>query len=283
VILSTEATREQSLNYGCLVIDRQSSEVLHYVEKPTTFLSTMISCGVYIFTPSIFQHLSDAFQTKVQNLAKGIVESGEYAEGAIWFEEDIFPKLAALKIFYAYHTTKWWSQLKSAAAAIYANRHCLALYHRTHPERLAVDGQPAKIIDDVYIHKTARIHPTAVIGPNVSIGKNAVVGAGVRIKESIILPGVTLQDHCCILHSIVGWNSTVGTWARVEGTPIGPNPNMPFAKLINKPLFNADGRLNPNITILGSKVQIPGEVVVLNSIVLPHKELSDSYKNQIIL
>lgn len=43
----------------------------------------------------------------------------------------------------------------------------------------------------------------------------------------------------------------VGQWSRVEGTPIGPNPNMPFAKMENKPLFKPDGRLNPAITILG--------------------------------
>jgi len=64
IILSTEATREQALNYGCLVVDRQTSEVLHYVEKPTTFVSAMINCGVYIFTPSIFQHLANAFQKR---------------------------------------------------------------------------------------------------------------------------------------------------------------------------------------------------------------------------
>lgn len=96
-------------------------------------------------------------------------------------------------------------------------------------------------------------------------------------------------------------------WSRVEGTPSGPNPNMPFAKLESKPLFNTDGRLNPSITILGRiiyilfitsffsvnakwmtlslgcNVQVPGEVIIMNSIVLPHKELSGSYKNQIIL
>jgi len=33
----------------------------------------------------------------------------------------------------------------------------------------------------------------------------------------------------------------------------------------------------------GSNVQIPGEVVILNSVVLPDKELYASYKNQIIL
>jgi len=33
----------------------------------------------------------------------------------------------------------------------------------------------------------------------------------------------------------------------------------------------------------GNNVTIPGEVVVLNAVVLPHKELGSSSKNQIIL
>lgn len=35
--------------------------------------------------------------------------------------------------------------------------------------------------------------------------------------------------------------------------------------------------------LLGNNVTIPGEVVVLNAVVLPHKELGSSSKNQIIL
>lgn len=72
-------------------------------------------------------------------------------------------------------------------------------------------------------------------------------------------------------------------WARVEGTPSDPDPNKPFAKMDNPPLFNNDGRLNPSITILGYSVSVPSEMVLLNSIVLPHKELSRSFKNEIIL
>lgn len=51
----------------------------------------------------------------------------------------------------------------------------------------------------------------------------------------------------------------------------------------NPPLFNVDGKLNPSITILGSCVRVPAEKILLNSIVLPHKELSRSFKNEIIL
>lgn len=85
----------------------------------------------------------------------------------------------------------------------------------------------------------------------MSIGPNVVVGPGVRIRESILLEGVHIEEHSVILQSIVGRSSNVGAWARVEGTPSDPNPNKPFAKMENAPLFNSEGRLNPSITILG--------------------------------
>jgi hypothetical protein len=34
----------------------------------------------------------------------------------------------------------------------------------------------------------------------------------------------------------------VGDWSRVEGTPDDPNPNKPFAKMENNPLFNSAGK-----------------------------------------
>ena len=43
----------------------------------------------------------------------------------------------------------------------------------------------------------------------------------------------------------------MGRWARIEGTPNDPNPNKAFAKVDIPDLFNADGRLNPSITVLG--------------------------------
>lgn len=81
----------------------------------------------------------------------------------------------------------------------------------------------------------------------------------------------------------MGRGTTIGSWSRVEGTPTDPDPNKPFAKMDNPPLFNVDGKLNPSITILGCCVTVPPEIILLNSIVLPHKELSRSFKNEIIL
>ena len=77
-----------------------------------------------------------------------------------------------------------------------------------------------------------------------------------------------------------------------------PDPNKQFSKIEQDSLFQ-DGKLHPSITVIGknhlfsselsichsqgNNVTIPGEVVVLNAVVLPHKELGSSSKNQIIL
>ncbi|KAI4887155.1 hypothetical protein NFI96_029437 [Prochilodus magdalenae] len=301
--LHLQANRKQSLNYGCIVENQETSEVLHYVEKPSTFVSDIINCGIYLFTPDIFQHIGSVFQKNQQDLMLDEQSNGWQRAEAIRLEQDIFTALAGQGKLYVYKTDRFWSQIKSAGSAIYASRLYLNQYHKTHPERLAVnkDGGP-KICGNVYIHPTASIDPTAVLGPNVSIGTGVTIGAGVRVRESIILHGATLQvlpllmpsctchrhslsqvrDHSCVLNSIVGWESTIGKWARVEGTPSDPNPNDPYAKIDSETLFR-DGKLTPSITILGCNVTIPSEVIILNSIVLPHKDLNRGFKNQIIL
>ena len=54
-----------------------------------------------------------------------------------------------------------------------------------------------------------------------------------------------------VLYAVIGMNAKIGDWSRVEGTPNDPNPNKPFAKTDNYPLFNQEGKLNPSITIVG--------------------------------
>jgi len=282
-IMATEATKQQSVNYGCMVEDKDTGALLHYVEKPSSYVSTLINCGVYVFSTQIFGMLQTVFTGRQESSRVGVSsKAGE----SMWLERDLLVPLAGTNTAFVYQTNNWWSQIKTAGSAIYANRHSLQLYRLHHPERLAdseTEKPPCNLIGDVYIHPSAKVHPTAVLGPNVSIGTGVTVGAGARVRESIVLGNACIQEHSLTLYSVVGWNSSVGAWARVEGTPEDPNPNKPFAKMECGPLFNTQGQLNPSITILGSHVQVPSEVILLNSIVLPHKELSGSHKNQIIL
>lgn len=43
-------------------------QVLHYVEKPSTFVSDIINCGIYLFKPEIFQHIGTVFQKNQQDM-----------------------------------------------------------------------------------------------------------------------------------------------------------------------------------------------------------------------
>ncbi|XP_076641920.1 GDP-mannose pyrophosphorylase A isoform X1 [Halictus rubicundus] len=287
-IMATEATRQQSINYGCMVLGKDG-EVAHYVEKPSTFVSTLINCGIYLASPDIFQIMADAFyagqhqETFIYSVSRQLNGNGK-DPAHISLEQDILTRLAGTGRLFALPVLRWWSQVKTAGSAIYANRHYLALYKANHSDRLAfTTNGPCQIIGDVYIHPSATVHSTAMLGPNVSIGPNAIVAPGVRIRESIILANAHIQAHSIVLHSIVGKSSYVGEWARIEGTPCDPNPDKPFAKMENLPLFNTNGKLNPSITILGTSVRLAAEKILLNSIVLPHKELTRNFKNEIIL
>ena len=64
VILGTRAPRDQLSRYGCLVKDETTGQVLHYVEKPETFISDLISCGIYIFSNTIFKHIGKFLQDR---------------------------------------------------------------------------------------------------------------------------------------------------------------------------------------------------------------------------
>ena len=60
-ILATEATRQQSVNYGCIVENKETHQVTHYVEKPETFVSALINCGIYVCSLDIFTIIANIF------------------------------------------------------------------------------------------------------------------------------------------------------------------------------------------------------------------------------
>lgn len=118
----TEATRSQSVNFGCVVEDRQTHEVLHYVEKPSTFVSTLINCGVYVLHPSIFDYIRNVYESRLEErygdsdvLRPTLASAAIRVDEAIHFETEIFGSLLAEsgKLFTYIHT-RFWSQIKSA-------------------------------------------------------------------------------------------------------------------------------------------------------------------------
>lgn len=302
-IMGTKVPKDVATRYGCLVAD-EDGKVGHYVEKPETFVSDMISCGMYLFHPDIFNKMQQAVKAhhdKMELQVGHMTYNGDSPD-LVRLEQDVLRPMAGTGTLFVYETTEFWRQIKSAGSALPANKLVLASYRKNCPERLTTvsDGKDSKgptIVGDVFIHPTAQVDPSAKIGPNVSIGPRVIVEAGVRIKESILLDNVEVKAYSCVTFAILGTDTRVGRWCRIEGTPpyatepnISPASNIctDFAGTVwtapTTDLMLPSGMKNPSVTILADNVRAVDEVCVRNCIVLPHKELKNtSYKNEILM
>ncbi|EGC28640.1 mannose-1-phosphate guanylyltransferase [Dictyostelium purpureum] len=271
-IMGTEIESKYANQYGCLVRDEKTAELLHYAEKPETFVSNLINCGVYVFSPQFFDVMGKTMvdlRTSGQNINTDypeITRKGFDSE-RLRLEQDIFVPLAGTGTISVFPYIGFWRQIKNAGASVYCQELYLNHYAKTKPEVLK---KADNIIGNVIIDPTASVDPTALIGPDVYIGPNVKIGKGVRIIHSIVLDQTEIKDHACVIYSIIGWQSLVGVWARIEGIP----NYTPF-------LYSQDKR--KGVTIFGSGAQANGEIIVSNCIVMPHKQLDRNYNNEIIL
>ncbi|CAA3004179.1 mannose-1-phosphate guanyltransferase alpha [Olea europaea subsp. europaea] len=273
-ILVIKVSPESAYQFGELVADPVTNELLHYAEKPETFVSDRINCGVYIFTPDIFTAIQGVSTQRKDRATLRRVSSFEALQPAnrslptdfVRLDQDILSPLTGKKQLYVYETMDFWEQIKNPGMSLKSSGLYLAQFRFTSPHLLASgDGtKNATITGDVFIHPSAKVHPTAkVIGPNVSISANARIGAGVRLVSCIILDDVEIQENAVVIHAIIGWKSSIGRWSRVQAS--------------------GDYNAKLGVTILGESVTVEDEVVVINSIVLPNKTLNVSVQEEIIL
>ncbi len=140
--------------YGVVAANEQTHQVLHYVEKPSSFVSDMVNCGVYVLSPAVLESIRKVF-----------LERSETAQReAIFFEHDIIPRLSNEGELYMFQSRVFWSQIKTAGAAVYANSHYLSRARLEGSLPLATNqANGPKIVGDVYIHPTATVAATAKV------------------------------------------------------------------------------------------------------------------------
>ncbi|KAJ3050063.1 hypothetical protein HK097_008942 [Rhizophlyctis rosea] len=235
-LLGIHIDRPQVHEYGHVVTNADTREVLHIVEKPETSISDLISCGVYLFNKQVFDVMTEAIAKRRPKP----IEAGEEEENSrginsdkVRLEPDVLNLLAADKKLYVYvcdTKREFWMHIKTGDSAVLANKLYLQWFIKNAPGRLfmaprssidVVDSpkaeNTAEVIQPASIHPTATIHPSARLGPNVSVGPGVVIGCGVHITDSIILENVEIKNDSCVLNALIGWDSKVGSCSRVEG------------------------------------------------------------------
>lgn len=189
---------DEPAKYGkSVVVAHETGLIERFVEHGRTFAGNVINAGVYIFSPSLFEHMA-------------IRPSS--------MEKEVLPRLAEETQLYCMHLDGYWMNVKKPRDFLQGQALHLAHLASVRCSELASDA--ASFVGNVKVHSSATIGEGCLIGPDVAVGPGCVIESGVRLARCTLLEGVTVGAHSTVIDSIVGWRSTVGSWTRVEGVSV---------------------------------------------------------------
>ncbi|KAH8599637.1 mannose-1-phosphate guanyltransferase [Bisporella sp. PMI_857] len=191
--------------------------------KPVEFVGNRINAGIYILNPSVLKRI-------------------ELRPTSI--EQETFPAITADGQLHSFDLEGFWMDVGQPKDFLSGTCLYLSSLTKKGSKLLSSLNTPYVHGGNVLIDPSAKIGKNCRIGPNVTIGPDVVIGDGVRLQRSVILAGSKIKDHAWVKSTIVGWNSSVGKWARLE-----------------------------NVTVLGDDVTIGDEIYVNGGSILPHKSI----------
>ncbi|CDO94334.1 unnamed protein product [Kluyveromyces dobzhanskii CBS 2104] len=222
---------DEPSKYGVIVHDIATPNLIdRFVEKPVEFVGNRINAGLYILNPEVID-LIDLKPTSI--------------------EKETFPILVEQKSLFSFDLEGYWMDVGQPKDFLSGTVLYLNSLSKRQPAKLASGDN---IVGNVLVDPSAKIAATAKIGPDVVIGPNVVIGDGVRITRSVVLCNSNIKDHALVKSTIIGWNSTVGKWARLEG-----------------------------VTVLGDDVEVKDEIYINGGKVLPHKSISVNVPKEAII
>ena len=215
---------EEPSKYGVVVHSADHpSRIERFVEKPVEFVGNRINAGIYLLNPSVLKRI-------------------ELRPTSI--EQETFPAICNDGELHSFDLEGYWMDVGQPKDFLSGTCLYLSSLTQKNSPKLAPKGTPYVYGGNVLVDPSAKVGKNCRIGPNVTIGPNVVIGDGVRIQRSVLLKGTKVKDHAWVKSTIVGWNSTVGRWARLE-----------------------------NVSVLGDDVSIGDEVYVNGGSILPHKSI----------
>lgn len=223
---------EEPKNYGVVVHKPgHESKIDRFVEKPVEFVGNRINAGIYILNPSVLKRI-------------------ELRPTSI--EQETFPSIVKDGQLHSFDLEGFWMDVGQPKDFLSGTCLYLASLSKKGSKALTPPSEPFVHGGNVMIDPSAKIGKNCKIGPNVTIGSGVVIGDGVRLQRCVLLQNSKVKEHAWIKSTIVGWNSTVGRWARLE-----------------------------NVTVLGDDVTIGDEIYVNGGSVLPHKSIKQNVDGEL--
>jgi len=183
--------------YGVVLHDRDG-RITGFQEKPSPeeALSDLGNCGIYIFSPEIFDYFPD----------RPFVD----------WAQDVFPTLLENDIpFHIHEVREYWNDVGSLAELRQGTFDALR-----GELRLQVEGREVApgltVAGESVVPRSAEIEGSVWIGRDVELGENvrltgplvlgdgAHVGDGAQLRDSILLPGTEVAQGAILIGAIAG-------------------------------------------------------------------------------
>ena len=179
--------------YGVVVTD-EDGRIRSFQEKPApgTELSKHVNSGVYVFEPSVLEHIpSNTFYD---------------------FGKQVFPHLLrSEERFFGMSQDAYWCDVGTPTEYRRVHRDALE-------ERVSLKpGEGAVITDGVLLGQGCKIDPTATIVAPSCIGAGAVVGAGAQVVSSILWHGAKVGAGARVRDAVIGSGVNIQPGTLVEG------------------------------------------------------------------
>ena len=187
---------EEPSKYGVVVHKpNHHSRIDRFVEKPVEFVGNRINAGIYILNPSVLKRI-DLRPTSI--------------------EQETFPSMTKDGQLHSFDLEGFWMDVGQPKDFLTGTCLYLSSLAKRGSKELTSNSEPYIHGGNVMIDPTAKIGKNCKIGPNVVIGPGCVIGDGVRLQRCVLLSNSKIKEHAWVKSTIVGWNSVVGRWARLE-------------------------------------------------------------------
>ncbi|MDQ2085719.1 glucose-1-phosphate adenylyltransferase [Herbivorax sp. ANBcel31] len=243
---------EEASRYG-IMNTYENGKVYEFEEKPKNPKSNLASMGVYIFTWEV--------------LREYLIRDDENPQSNHDFGKNIIPMmLNENRNMWAYQFSGYWRDVGTIQAYWESN---MDLISRV-PE--------FNLFDPAWkIYTLNHVKPAHYIGPKGSV-KKSIVAEGCmvygKVKNSVIFPGVYIDEDSEIEDSIVMMDTSIGKKTVIkqsiigEGAKIGNNVTMGIGE--NIPNKEKPNLYSSGITVVGEKAEVPdkcklGKNVVIDS------------------
>jgi len=230
---------EDAYRFGIATVDDQS-RIVDFVEKPRFPRSNLVSMGIYLFNKKV--------------LYDRLIEDATQPDSLHDFGYVIIPKIISADRVFAYKFNGHWRDIGTAKAFYEANMEIIS------PQaRISLDGSwPILTGEKNCLPPTELFNTGSVINSLVSPG--CVIKG--RVENSILSPGVWIDDEAVVRNSVLMSNVSVGYHSVVERCIIDEYVNIgKFCYVGFKGSFIPGER---EITVLGKGVVVPSNSTINN-------------------